>query len=997
MLEALAAQSAAAARTPAAAASSAGGLHGGDEPLPDVPIEHLDYSYIEKCKNCEELKDILTLLKSGKEGRWFELETFCEKRMLEVMPAKERKLYLAQHSEPSDQDKQRATSDLTSFLQDIGQRDASLRAKQKGLSQINNDTDSADPATSSSENIFDENDLLDVNVSEQKMESTNYKTDLPPVRGMSGADSKKSAPVITKRTPAEIAKDEKAREERISGYDFRAWDRYDVEAELQRIDEAERKDVERKSAEIAEKQAAIEERRKRAEQSRKQMGLPEGLDSMPLNQRLFFADREREKGNECFRANEFEEALRLYSRCVMLMPLQHNDPRPYANRAMAFLKLERWADAERDCDMALEVDSSFTKAYIRRGMARHRRGKYLDAIDDFEEALQHEPQNTKLNGLLAESRKMYNKVGGIGAERPGAPSRDSGKQETFKKLMIMEDSDSESEDEDEDCEDAPAEQKSDSQTHLADSSSQKKDSDDAVPSVGEQETGPSTLSENSPSSEPSTPDDYVMIDAASQEEDWIEAKRQGAELFKAADFKQALRWFSRATELLREVAIEGSSPDASMQDLCNCLGNMAVCQKELERWDDVVSVCSEVLLLQANNMKALFRRGVAYEEQGRLEDALTDMCQVLRLDPERAEAGDRISVLMGKINAATAAGLPTNKVKPASSASTPKISQDDVKGPAITVKQAEKTDVTTQQEKLAEQAPAPPAPIAKLADSGVSAQKSLESIKAEGNDMFKKGDLDAALSKYQQCLKLDDSNISVLSNLAMVYLQKKDYSAVEDSTSRALEKAQEGEKIIAKLYYRRALARKALENYEGACQDLEAILVLEPRNVRVQAELSQTQQAQRVASERKRLEERKAKQDEAEDLAKRAHARATAKAMAKGAPAFSVPGSSYEFQRVWRALSSDQKGAYLASIPSSKFAKIFRVELEDDTLMEMISIIESELIPHDMDVAESILKALPQIPRFRTTIKFLSKAQQEHVRNVVSKVQDSNIMHAYFS
>lgn len=39
-------------------------------PLPQVPVEHLDYEYASKCESIPELQAMLQVLKSGKEGRY---------------------------------------------------------------------------------------------------------------------------------------------------------------------------------------------------------------------------------------------------------------------------------------------------------------------------------------------------------------------------------------------------------------------------------------------------------------------------------------------------------------------------------------------------------------------------------------------------------------------------------------------------------------------------------------------------------------------------------------------------------------------------------------------------------------------------------------------------------------------------------------------------------------------------------------------------------------
>ena len=95
--------------------------------LPDVPIDHLDYAYINKCTNSKELKDILEVLRSGKEGRWFDLEKACEEKMIAALPPKERKLYLAQITEPTYEERETAAGDIAAFLSNISSKDETLR------------------------------------------------------------------------------------------------------------------------------------------------------------------------------------------------------------------------------------------------------------------------------------------------------------------------------------------------------------------------------------------------------------------------------------------------------------------------------------------------------------------------------------------------------------------------------------------------------------------------------------------------------------------------------------------------------------------------------------------------------------------------------------------------------------------------------------------------------------------------------------------------------
>ncbi|CAM9909977.1 unnamed protein product, partial [Choristocarpus tenellus] len=59
---------------------------------------------------------------------------------------------------------------------------------------------------------------------------------------------------------------------------------------------------------------------------------------------------------------------------------------------------------------ALELDPCATKAWMRRGIARHKRGKYLKAVQDFSEVLRLCPGNREATGLQEKSLAKYREV-----------------------------------------------------------------------------------------------------------------------------------------------------------------------------------------------------------------------------------------------------------------------------------------------------------------------------------------------------------------------------------------------------------------------------------------------------------------------------------------------------------------------------------------------------------------------------------------------------------
>ena len=74
------------------------------------------------------------------------------------------------------------------------------------------------------------------------------------------------------------------------------------------------------------------------------------------------ADEHRVKGNEFFAAKDWAAAKAEYDEGIKRNP---KDPRLYANRAAALMKLKAYPDAVRDRDECLKLDPTFVKSYTK--------------------------------------------------------------------------------------------------------------------------------------------------------------------------------------------------------------------------------------------------------------------------------------------------------------------------------------------------------------------------------------------------------------------------------------------------------------------------------------------------------------------------------------------------------------------------------------------------------------------------------------------------------
>ncbi|KAF9918636.1 RNA polymerase II-associated protein 3 [Lobosporangium transversale] len=119
------------------------------------------------------------------------------------------------------------------------------------------------------------------------------------------------------------------------------------------------------------------------------------------------ANAEKEKGNEFFKKGDFRKAVEHYSASMALDPFNAVLP---INRAMALLKLKRFAEAENDCSLGLKLDNKNVKALWRRGIARQSLGKLDDARKDFEDALKIDPTNKSVQDELAKLRQQRSAI-----------------------------------------------------------------------------------------------------------------------------------------------------------------------------------------------------------------------------------------------------------------------------------------------------------------------------------------------------------------------------------------------------------------------------------------------------------------------------------------------------------------------------------------------------------------------------------------------------------
>ncbi|KAF2785994.1 TPR-like protein [Melanomma pulvis-pyrius CBS 109.77] len=152
-------------------------------------------------------------------------------------------------------------------------------------------------------------------------------------------------------------------------------------------------------------------------------------------------ERMKEDGNAAFKAGRYQEAVDTYTKALEVDPTNKNtNSKILQNRALCQTRLKNYGPAISDCDKALELDPSYTKARKTRAKALGESGNWEEATREYkamQEANPAEPgiakeiRNAELE-LKKSKRKDYYKILGI--------QKDATEQEikkAYRKLAII--------------------------------------------------------------------------------------------------------------------------------------------------------------------------------------------------------------------------------------------------------------------------------------------------------------------------------------------------------------------------------------------------------------------------------------------------------------------------------------------------------------------------------------------------------------------------------
>lgn len=136
-------------------------------------------------------------------------------------------------------------------------------------------------------------------------------------------------------------------------------------------------------------------------------------------------------------------------------------------------------------------------------------------------------------------------------------------------------------------------------------------------------------------------------------------KECGVELVKEMRIKDAFRRFSKALKML--IAIEPIDLDVIDEKMYKQIldvkvklyNNLAHCQLQYNEYTAALALCNQALKYDPDNVKALYRRSVAYSGLDMIEEAWKDIQQTLKLDPANKIAKQRAKEIKPKVEKIT--------------------------------------------------------------------------------------------------------------------------------------------------------------------------------------------------------------------------------------------------------------------------------------------------------------------------------------------------------
>ncbi|GAB7339690.1 hypothetical protein MBLNU457_6266t1 [Dothideomycetes sp. NU457] len=168
---------------------------------------------------------------------------------------------------------------------------------------------------------------------------------------------------------------------------------------------------------------------------------PDYKDAVKYLRMVQKLDRTKTEGNDLFKAGKTEAAVEKYSEALQIDPTNKGtNSKLLQNRALCYNKLKKYKDAIADCEQALKLDPSYTKARKTKAKAMGEDGNWEEAVRELKDIAESNPEepniakdvrNAELE-LKKSKRKDYYKI--LGVEKD---ANDAEIKKAYRKMALV--------------------------------------------------------------------------------------------------------------------------------------------------------------------------------------------------------------------------------------------------------------------------------------------------------------------------------------------------------------------------------------------------------------------------------------------------------------------------------------------------------------------------------------------------------------------------------
>ena len=114
------------------------------------------------------------------------------------------------------------------------------------------------------------------------------------------------------------------------------------------------------------------------------------------------AEASRNEGNAQFKEGRYVEAVTAYTEAIRR---DEKDPRAYSNRAACYLKLAAIPEGLKDCEKAIQLDSKFIRAYIRKASLLYAKRDFSGCLEVCDLAASLDTENKHTTEIQSQRTK----------------------------------------------------------------------------------------------------------------------------------------------------------------------------------------------------------------------------------------------------------------------------------------------------------------------------------------------------------------------------------------------------------------------------------------------------------------------------------------------------------------------------------------------------------------------------------------------------------------